>query len=217
MHFEILVEDISGQKALNIIVPKIIGEHNTFNIHPYKGIGHIPKNLISKNDPQKRILLDQLPRLLKGYGKTFANYPPDYKVAVIFVCDLDNKCLKLFKAELSAILNECDPKPNTYFCIAVEEGEAWFLGDLPAIKSAYPKAKDIVLNAYVNDEICGTWEYLANAIYPGGAAALSAKGWQSVGSEKSQWAVRISPYMNVTENSSPSFIYFRKKLLELST
>lgn len=37
MHFEILVEDISGKTALEII-PKIIStEQHTFNIHPYKG------------------------------------------------------------------------------------------------------------------------------------------------------------------------------------
>ena len=48
MHFEILVEDVSGKTTLEILVPKIINpEQHTFNIHAYKGIGHIPKNLIS--------------------------------------------------------------------------------------------------------------------------------------------------------------------------
>ncbi|QHG19998.1 hypothetical protein GJB62_14990 [Nostoc sp. ATCC 53789] len=71
MHFEILVEDISGKIALEILVPKIINtEQHTFNIHHYKGIGRIPKNLTSTSDPKKRILLDQLPRLIQGYGKT---------------------------------------------------------------------------------------------------------------------------------------------------
>ena len=45
MHFEILVEDLSGKKALDILVPKLIDEHHTFIVHPYKGIGRIPKNL----------------------------------------------------------------------------------------------------------------------------------------------------------------------------
>ncbi|MEY2913439.1 MAG: hypothetical protein RLZZ184_2748 [Cyanobacteriota bacterium] len=76
MHFEILVEDISGKTTLDILVPKIINpEQHTFNIHAYKGIGHIPKSLTSNSDPKKRILLDQLPRLIQGYGKTFASYP----------------------------------------------------------------------------------------------------------------------------------------------
>jgi len=43
MHFEILVEDQSGKKALDILVPKIIGDRHTFKIRAYKGIGRIPK------------------------------------------------------------------------------------------------------------------------------------------------------------------------------
>lgn len=135
-----------------------------------------PKNLGVKGDASKHILLDQLPRLLRGYGTTFANYPQGYLPAVILVCDLDDKCLKVFRQELFNILDICNPKPEIRFCIAVEEGEAWFLGNILAIKAAYPKAKDIVLNAYINDSICGAWERLADAVYNGGSTALSAKG-----------------------------------------
>ncbi len=216
MHFEILVEDQSGKKMLDILVPKIIGNDHTFKVIAYKGIGRIPKKMNSSVDASKRILLDQLPKLLRGYGNTFANYPANYSAAVILVCDLDNKCLKAFRQELFSILNSCDPQPETRFCIAIEEGEAWFLGDISAIKAAYPKAKDVVLNKYVNDSICGTWERLADAICREGASALSAKGWQAVGAEKSQWADRITPHMNIANNASPSFSYFREKLLELA-
>ncbi len=66
-----------------------------------------------------------------------------------------------------------------------------------------------MLAAYVNDSICGTWETLANAVYPGGESALSAKGWQAVGAEKSRWAENITPRMNIEESNSPSFLYFR--------
>jgi hypothetical protein len=216
MHFEILVEDQSGKNALDFLVPKIIGEEHTFRVLAYKGIGRVPKNLKAGGDASGRILLDQLPKLLRGYGKTFADYPSDYSAAVILVCDLDDKCLKKFRQELFNILNACNPKPETRFCIAIEEGEAWFLGDIPAIKSAYPKARDAVLNAYINDSICGTWERLADAIYSGGSPALSAKGWQGIGAEKSQWAQMITPHMDVTTNASPSFAYFRQTLLELA-
>ncbi|MFH1139908.1 MAG: DUF4276 family protein [Pseudomonadota bacterium] len=216
MHFEVLVEDQSGKKALDILVPRIIGDSHTFKVHPYKGIGRIPRGLAANVNASRRILLDQLPRLLQGYGNTFANYPKEYPAVVILVCDLDDKCMKAFRQELFVILNACQPRPQTRFCLAIEEGEAWFLGDIPALKSAYPKAKNSVLNTYVNDSICGTWEKLADAVYNGGAAALSGKGWQAVGAEKSQWAERISPRMDVTNNASPSFVYFRQKLLELA-
>ncbi len=216
MHFEILVEDLSGKKALEILVPKIIGDDHTFKIFAYKGIGRIPRKLGAGGDASKRILLNQLPKLLRGYGKTFVKYPEDYPAAVILVCDLDDKCLKTFIEELNGILKLCNPKPETRFCIAIEEGEAWFLGDIPAIKSVYPKAKDAVLNRYVSDSICGTWELLADAVFNGGSNTLASKGWQAIGAEKSAWAEKITPHMDITNNASPSFCYFVAKLQELA-
>lgn len=216
MHFEVLVEDQSGKKALEIIIPKIIGTESSFRVNSYKGIGRIPRNLSKDENPSRRLLLDQLPRLLRGYGRTFSGYPEDYSAYVIVVCDLDDKCKKKFLEDLNEILNSCDPKPQTCFCLAVEEGEAWFLGDVQAIKQAYPEAKDTVLEGYVNDSICGTWELLADAVFPGGHVALTRRGWVAVGTEKSMWAEEISPHMRTDRNKSPSFAYFRDKLISLS-
>lgn len=216
MHFEILVEDQSGKRALDILVPKIVGTSHTFTVHAYKGIGRVPKNMRDADAASKRILLDNLPKILKGYGHTFANYPANYPAAVILVCDLDDKCEDTFRTELIGILNACAPKPETRFCFAIEEGEAWFLGDILAVKTAYPKAKDTVFDSYENDSICGTWEKLADAVYPGGAAKLSALGWQIVGTEKSRWAETISPLMHVEDNLSPSFCVFRSTLRKLA-
>ena len=215
MHFEILVEDQSGKKALDVLIPKIIGAQGTFKVRGYKGIGRIPKDLRPKTQANRRILLDQLPRLLRGYGQTFFNYPANYPAVLFVVCDLDDKCLKVFLQELLAVLHACNPRPDTRFCIAIEEGEAWLLGDIPAIKSAYPQARDAVLNGYVNDSICGTWEVLADAVFPGGSRALAGMGWQAVGKEKSVWAMKIAPLMDVENNTSPSFRYFREKLRAL--
>ena len=198
MHFEILVEDRSGKKALDVLIPKIIGEQDTCRVIGYKGIGRIPPNLSPKTDASQRILLDQLPKLLRGYGKKFINYP-----AVLFVvCDLDDKCLKTFRQELFAVLHACNPRPNTRFCIAIEEGEAWLLGDMTAIRAAYPQARDAVLNGYVNDSICGTWEVLADAVFPGGSRALAGRGWQAVGREKSAWATIFVPSTACTARSN---------------
>jgi hypothetical protein len=215
MHIEILVEDLSGKKALDTLVPKVIGDQNTFCVHSYKGVGRIPKDMKDAVDPSKRILLTNLPKLLKGYGRTFRGYGQNYRAAVILVCDLDDKNLKAFLIELNAVLNACHPKPEAHFCIAIEEGEAWFLGDLRAVKSAYPAADDSVLNSYLNDSICGTWETLADAVYPGGAKALNKKGWQTVGTEKARWAEEISPRMDPENNASPSFCFFRDQIRSL--
>ncbi len=215
MHFEILVEDLSGKTALDILIPKIIGDDHTFKVISYRGVGRVPTNLNPKADPTKRILLDRLPKLIRGYGKTFSSYPPDYPAVLIVVCDLDDRCLSTFRQTLLECVHQCDPRPKTYFCIAVEEGEAWFLGDLEAIKSAYLKAKKSVLNSYTNDSICKTWEKLADAIFLGGYKSLSKNGWQAVGQEKMTWALKISPLMDVEKNQSPSFCYFRDKLRSL--
>ena len=213
MHFEILVEDQSGKNALDILLPSIISAQDSFKVRGYKGIGHIPKNLSRTSSAGKDLLLNQLPKLLRGYGKTFANT----SAAVIVVCDLDSKCLKEFRQELFDVLNTCNPKPETRFCIAIEEGEAWLLGDTRAIKAAYPRARDAVLSGYANDSICGTWELLADALYSGGSKALGKKGWRAVGRGKSAWAANIAPLMDVDKNASPSFCYFRDKLRELTT
>ena len=216
MHFEILVEDRSGKRALDILTPKILGDQHTFRVIDYRGIGRIPKNLRSRTDASNRLLLDQIPKLLQGYGRTFAGYSPNYSAAVIVVCDLDDKCLKALRQELFSLLNACDPKPETRFCIAIEEGEAWLLGDIPAVKAAYPKVKGDVLNSYQNDANCGTWELLADAVSSGGSSALRRKGRLAVGREKSDWAENIAPHMDVDANASPSFQYFRDKIRDLT-
>lgn len=216
MHFEILIEDLSGRTTLEILVPKVIDtSKHTFRVKSYKGVGRIPPGLRPKSDPQKRILLDQLPRLIQGYGRAFAE-TPGFSAVLVVVFDLDDRCLKSFRRELLDLVDHCHPNPGTYFCIAVEEGEAWLLGDLAAVKLAYPNAREAVLNTYDNDAICGTWEKLADALCNGGAQKLKKLGWHSVGKEKTAWAERIPPYMTVDNNLSPSFCYFRDKLRHLS-
>ena len=206
MHFEFFTEDQSSKEAMNILIPKLLGDEITFRVHPYKGLGRIPKNLRPNTDANKRILLDRLPELLRGYGRT-----PDSGTVVI-ICDLDGKDRQQFSAELNSVLDSCDPKPDAIFCLAIEEFEAWYLGDLNAIKKAYPQIKSSILNEYENDSICGTWELLADAIYRGGRKALLKKGGQAVGEQKSMWAKTISPFMDVDGNHSPSFNAMRDQL-----
>ena len=106
MHFEFLIEDKSGEEMLKILVPKMIDTQiHTFKIHSYKGIGAIPKNMKTTQDAAKRSLLNQLPKLLSGYGKSF-QYDLENN-AVILVCDLDNKNKEQFLKELNAVLESC--------------------------------------------------------------------------------------------------------------
>ena len=216
MHFEVLVEDPSGKCALDIFMRKIVGRDDTYRVIPYRGIGHVPRDLQGSTDPSKRLLLNQFPRLLRGYGRTFRNYPENYRASVIVVCDLDERCLKEFRRELNDILKACQPSPVTRFCIAVEEGEAWLLGDLSAVATAYPRIDMTVLRRYRQDDICGTWELLADAVHRGGATALKRAGWQAIGREKAAWAEHIAPYVDVERNASLSFQYFSKQVRVLA-
>ena len=211
MHFEVLVEDQSGSIALECLLEKILGANgaaHTWTIHPYKGLGHIPKNLHRAPDPKKRLLLHHLPRVLRGYGQRFDR--SELPSAVIVVVDLDQRDCVAFKRELRAVLEACTPRPRTLFRIAIEESEAWLLGDRAAVKQAYPAAKDSVLNRYMQDSICGMWEVLADA------AELQARGFPATGIEKCAWARAIAPYMNVAENRSPSFRVFQDGVRKLA-
>jgi len=215
MHFEILVEDASGKIALESIVEKILGPNgqpHSSKIIPYKGIGRLPKGLQGKTDPRKRILLDRLPKVLRGYGKSLRTSSD----AVIVVVDLDRKDCRTFKQELLDVLKACNPAPTTLFRIAIEEGEAWLLGDRNAVVTAYPKAKINVLSNYDQDSICDTWETLADAVYPGGSSALRKAGWPMTGVAKCEWAEKITPHMDVDNNFSPSFKVFRDGLRRLA-
>ena len=215
MHFEILVEDASGKIALKYILEKILGPNghdHTYKIISYKGVGRIPKNLRGSIDPQKRILLDRLPKLLRGYGKSLQDFP----AAVVVVVDLDDKDCLVFKQEMLNILDDCKQQPTTLIRIAIEEGEAWLLGDRHAVKTAYPRAKDQVLNTYVQDSICGTWEKLANAVYPGGDQELKRLGWPHTGQVKCDWANNIAPHLDVENNESRSFQVFRDGIINLT-
>ena len=147
MHFEVLVEDQSGSIALDVVLEKILGANganHSWRLHRYRGIGRVPKNLHTAADPRKRLLLDQLPRLLRGYGRSL-----DPRLnCVVVVVDLDDRDCRTFKHELLAVLHGCNPRPRTLFRIAIEEGEAWLLGDRRAVKAAYPAAADTVLHGY---------------------------------------------------------------------
>jgi hypothetical protein len=208
MHLEVLVEDQSGKIALDVVLEKILGANgadHSWRVHPYKGIGRIPKNLHAVADPGKRLLLNQLPRLLRGYGRSLQ----PRLGCVVVVVDLDDRDCRTFKQELLAVLHGCNPRPTTLFRIAIEEGEAWLLGDPPAVKAAYPNATDTVLHGYRQDSICGTWEVLADAVHPGGSVHLRRAGYPNAGKAKCDWARQIAPRMDVNQNRSPSFQVFR--------
>jgi hypothetical protein len=211
MHLEILVEDLSGKLALEQLVPRILGPHgepHTWRILSYRGVGRIPKKLSPSQDPSRRMLLDNLPRLLRGYGSSLASMD----AAVVVVIDTDNKDCGKFLRQLKDQAAKHAPSLATVFRLAIEEMEAWYLGDRAAILKAYPRAKKKELDKYEQDSVCGTWELLADAIDPRGARALLKEGYPLIGQEKCEWARRIASQMDPEANKSPSFAKLRDGL-----
>ena len=64
------------------------------------------------------------------------------------VVDLDDRDCIGFKQELLQIQSKCYPKPRVLFRLAIEEMEAWLLGDRDAIVKAFPRAKMNALHSY---------------------------------------------------------------------
>lgn len=216
MHFEILVEGQTELTALSILMIKIIGEYgqpHTWKIHKHRGIGKIPNDPATLPNKKDSSLLHNLPSRLRAYGNENRD-----DVVVIVLLDLDNEtdCLA-FKNKLVGFLDLCTSRPKTLFRFAIEELEAWFLGDTQALKTAYPNIKLTILEKYLQDSQCGTWEILAEAIYPGGLKALGKYGKRSsfILEQKRIWAKGICPYMDVEQNESPSFCCFRDGLRQM--
>ena len=208
MHIEILVEDSSGKSLLEALLPKILGEQGEphgWRIHSYKGVGRIPKNWTGTPDPAKRFLLEQLPKLLRGYAST-----PGIDEIVV-VLDTDRENCETFLSELRALAAGCNRIP--LFRLAIEEIEAWYLGDRQALLAAYPRANTGILQNYRQDHPCGTWELLADAVEPGGSRAVKKDCRQGI--VKHEWAEKIGPLMDPSRNISPSFGKFRDGLRRL--
>jgi hypothetical protein len=83
LHIEVLVEELSMKEALQNLLPKILGETNSFDIYPYQG---------------KRDLISKLPQRLKGYKSWL---PDDYRIVVLV--DEDREDCKALKKKLEEI------------------------------------------------------------------------------------------------------------------
>jgi hypothetical protein len=215
MHLEILTEDASGAALIESLLPKLVGPNgaeHSWRLIPFRGIGHLPKNLGRAPSPRSRAILSTLPAIMRAYGKMSA---PDQRVMV--VVDNDQKDCAAFKRELLAVLDACDPPPRALFRIAVQEIEAWMLGDPAAILAAYPKANEKRLAALQGDAIDGEWETLAEAIRPGDAKALRSRGYPEIGIRKKEWAERIGPCIDPERNRSESFKAFAQGVAKLIT
>jgi hypothetical protein len=86
-----------------------------------------------------------------------------------------------------------------------------------AVEKAYPKMNRAEYLRYVQDSKNDTWEKLADITLPSSNAKyLKNAAYPEIGRQKTEWAQKICPYMDVNNNASHSFNCFRKKLNELA-
>lgn len=204
MHIEFLVEERSAEVALRNLIPKIVPEAVTFNIHSFPG---------------KSALLRKLPQRLQGYKQWL---PSDWWIVILI--DQDREDCRILKSKLENIAADAGlitksvaqkNKNNSSFQVlnrlAIEELESWFCGDIEAIVAAYPKVSPHLGQqaTYRNpDEIAGgTWEALERA--------LQRYGYHLGGLEKVNAAREISKHMEPQRNRSRSFQVFRDGLLDI--
>jgi hypothetical protein len=201
LHLEFLVEEASLESALTQLLPKILPSTVTYKIHAFRG---------------KTDLLAKLPNRLKGYQ---AWLPADWKIVILIDEDRED-CLKLkqqleIMAISSGLITKSSCQKDKSFQvlnrIVVEELEAWFFGDVEAIRQAYPKVSPNLATQkkYREPDAIkgGTWEALERV--------LRNAGYHQGGLEKYKASSEISKYMNPESNLSKSFKVFYQGLLEI--
>ncbi|MEU4247498.1 DUF4276 family protein [Amycolatopsis sp. NPDC026612] len=189
---EVLVEEPSAEEALKTLLPKIVPDV-AFRIVPFNGKGD---------------LLRKLPVRLRDYAYYWAE--TGLRIVVLLDRD-DDDCVEL-KSRLVEIAHEAGlPGEVTLFRIVIEELEAWFLGDVPALHAAYPK----VPPSLGNQTKFRDPENVAGGAWEGLEHALQKHGYHKKGLQKVRAATDIAPHMDIENNRSKSFQVFRDGLRRL--
>ena len=199
LHIEFLVEEDSMESFLRGALPKLLGKSVTWAIHPFNG---------------KRALLKKMPDRFRGY----ARMPENYRIVVLVDRD-DEDCYKLKaklekharQARLTAPTDAGGKPARVFNRIVIEELEAWYFGDMDAVRAAYPRVRPGIENKAKfrkPDEINGgTWEKFERV--------LKDAGYYKGGLSKIEAARNIAAHLDPARNCSPSFQLFAKTLSSL--
>lgn len=200
---EVLVEDRSTEQALRHLIPQI-APHCSFNIRSFDG---------------QRGLMKRLPGRLRGYAER-VRYDPNLRIVVVVDLDDDN-CHELKKtledmtrsAGLTSLRSVRTAQiPIVATRIAIEELEAWFVGDVGALRTAYPRIPQSLAarhNLREPDDVRGgTWEAVERL--------LQSHGYHHGGMRKIALADEVARHMDVENNRSTSFCCLRDGIRRLT-
>jgi hypothetical protein len=198
-HLEVLVEELSMEAFLRALLPRLLPQDLSFEVHAFQG---------------KADLLGKLESRLRGYA---AWLPQDWRIVVIVDRD-DDDCREL-KARLEDMARRAKlrtrstarhPRWQLVNRIAIEELEAWYFGDWKAVCSAYPRLQATVpeKRGFRNpDNIAGgTWEAFERI--------LQRHGYFKGGLPKIEVARTLGAVLDPTRCGSRSFVKFRDGILE---
>jgi hypothetical protein len=192
---EFLVEELSMEAALRTLVPKLRPDlSEAFRVHPFNG---------------KDNLLAQLPRRLDGYSRWL---PRDAKVVIVVDKD-DDDCRELkSRLEHMAAVAGLEPKRGTsrgrfavLVRLAIEELEAWYLGDSEALVAAYPRLPAALgrkARFREPDRVKNPWRALERE--------LQRAGYFRAGLAKIELARSVAAHMRPEVNASASFRAFKE-------
>jgi hypothetical protein len=199
MTIHVLVEGPSERAFIDRWAPRLLPDQNV-RVHPHQGKGSLPRTLNARPDPKTRGLLDQLPAKLRGLAAAL-----DSEVdGVLVLLDADDDDVATLATSIEAVVKVCAPQLRVHVSVAVEEMEAFYLGDLRALERGYPMADMTAARAYEPDSICGTWELFGQVVGDGGGNKVS-------------WAETMGPLVTTqpAQSRSPSFRDMIQKLRKL--
>lgn len=202
MTFFVHVEEDSMESALQALIPRLL------NTHDHKIINHGSKDK----------LLKTLPARLKGYAAWNA---PDLRILILV--DRDNDDCRVLKKQLEDMAGAVGLPTKTFPAqdgtfkvvnrIVVEELEAWFFGDVPALAKVYPGIPlSLEKKAGYRDPDAikgGTWEKLLKVLQEAGHYAPAER------LPKGEVARKMAPHLDLAANRSASFQHFHSGLLAL--
>jgi hypothetical protein len=198
------VEEPSMEETLNILRPQLIDHSVSFKII---------------NHGSKQKLLSDLPARMRGYAQRLANED----IRVLVAVDRDNDQCHILKRRLelaassAALSTKSNPDARGHFRIVnrivIEELEAWFFGDVPALCRAYPGVPEsLSMKAGLRDPDAiagGTWERLLKVLQEAGHYR-SAENLPKI-----EVARKVASAMNVSASRSQSFNHFVSGLRSL--
>jgi hypothetical protein len=198
-HLELLVEEASMEAFLRALLPRLLPNDRSFEVHPFQG---------------KADLLGKLQARLRGYAQWL---PADWRIVVVVDSD-DEDCEKL-KGRLeemaagAGLLTRSRAGKQQWQLVsrlAIEELEAWYFGDWTAVCSAYSRVSPSVPNqaGYRDPDAIrgGTWEAFERI--------LQRHGYYKAGLLKIEAARTIGAFVDAARTRSRSFAMFRDAIAE---